>query len=50
MSHHLRVLREAHLVQFEAHGRNRIYRAAAKGLAPLRLWIATTERDSPDEG
>lgn len=39
ISQHLAVLREAGLVELRQEGRNRYYRAAPEGLAPLAGWL-----------
>lgn len=39
VSQHLRVLKEAGLVEASAEGRRRIYRARLDGLAPLRSYL-----------
>jgi DNA-binding transcriptional ArsR family regulator len=39
VSQHLKVLKEAHLVQDEAEGARRIYRIDPRGLGPLRAWL-----------
>ncbi|HEX9159140.1 MAG TPA: metalloregulator ArsR/SmtB family transcription factor [Rhizomicrobium sp.] len=39
VSQHLKVLKEAHLVQDEQNGARRIYRIDPKGLGPLRAWL-----------
>jgi DNA-binding transcriptional ArsR family regulator len=46
ISQHLRVLREAGLVDERRDGTHRLYRARPEGLADLRAWI----RDFWDEG
>jgi len=46
ISQHLRVLREAGLVQERRDGTRRLYRARPEGLAELRVWL----RDFWDEG
>lgn len=44
VSQHLRVLLDAGLVTEQRHGRERRYRIAPEGLAPVRDWIALYER------
>src|SRR5579862_9837076 len=39
VSQHLKVLKEAHLVQDETEGARRIYRIDPRGLGPLRAWL-----------
>ena len=39
VSQHLKVLKDAHLVQDEIDGTRRIYRINPKGLGPLRAWL-----------
>lgn len=39
VSQHLKVLKEAHLVQDETEGARRLYRIDPKGLGPLRAWL-----------
>ena len=39
VSQHLKVLKDAHLVQDETDGTRRIYRIDPKGLGPLRAWL-----------
>jgi len=39
VSQHLKVLKDAHLVQDETDGAQRIYRIDPKGLGPLRAWL-----------
>ena|SRR5437868_4982448 len=39
VSQHLKVLKEAHLVQDETEGTRRVYRIDPKGLGPLRAWL-----------
>lgn len=39
VSQHLKVLKEAHLVQDETDGTRRVYRIDPKGLGPLRAWL-----------
>lgn len=39
VSQHLRVLKEAHLVQDDREGARRVYRIDPKGLGPLRAWL-----------
>lgn len=39
VSQHLKILKEAHLVQDETDGARRIYRIDPKGLGPLRAWL-----------
>ena len=39
VSQHLKVLKEAHLVQDETDGARRIYRIDPRGLGPLRSWL-----------
>lgn len=39
VSQHLKVLKDAHLVQDEADGTRRVYRVDPKGLGPLRAWL-----------
>ena len=39
VSRHLRVLREADLVEVEAAGRTRLYRLSPEGLAAVREWM-----------
>jgi DNA-binding transcriptional ArsR family regulator len=46
ISQHLRVLRQAGLVQERRDGTRRLYRARPEGLAELRVWL----RDFWDEG
>lgn len=41
VSQHLRVLREAGLVEVEALGRRRIYRVSAGGFEPLRAYVSS---------
>ncbi|WP_304166223.1 helix-turn-helix transcriptional regulator [Phenylobacterium aquaticum] len=40
VSHHLRVLRDALLVDVEVEGRHRVYSLRREGLEPLQGWIA----------
>lgn len=44
VSQHLRVLLEAGLVREQRHGRERRYRLAPAGLAPVRDWLAHYDR------
>src|ERR687892_2629180 len=44
VSKHLRVLREADLVEVEAHGRARIYRLGPGGVSEGRRWVEETGR------
>lgn len=44
VSKHLRVLREAGLVEAEARGRARIYRLAPEGISEVRRWVEETGR------
>jgi DNA-binding transcriptional ArsR family regulator len=44
VSKHLRVLREAGLVESESRGRARIYRLAPGGIAEVRRWVEETGR------
>jgi DNA-binding transcriptional ArsR family regulator len=44
VSKHLRVLRDAGLVQAEPRGRARIYRLMPGGIAELRRWVEETGR------
>lgn len=44
VSQHLRVLLDAGLVSERRHGRERRYRIAPAGLAPVREWISHYER------
>ncbi len=46
VSQHLRVLREAGLVEVSAQGRRRIYRPRPAGLAPLRVYLETMWGDA----
>lgn len=39
VSQHLKVLREARLVDFETHGTRNLYRLRPDGIAPLRAWL-----------
>lgn len=39
VSQHLRVLREARLVDFDRHGTRNVYRIDRTGLEPLRTWL-----------
>lgn len=39
VSQHLKVLKDAHLVQDETDGTRRVYRIDPKGLGPLRAWL-----------
>ena len=39
VSQHLKVLKDAHLVQDESEGTRRVYRIDPKGLGPLRAWL-----------
>ncbi len=41
VSQHLKVLRDAGLVEVEAKGAARVHRVRPEGLAPLRAWIDT---------
>lgn len=40
VSKHLRILREAHLVEQRADGQRRLYRLCEQGLEPVQLWMA----------
>jgi DNA-binding transcriptional ArsR family regulator len=44
VSKHLRVLREAGLVEAEPRGRARIYRLAPGGISEVRRWVEDTGR------
>lgn len=44
VSKHLRVLREAGLVEMEARGRARIYRLVPGGITEVRRWVEETGR------
>ncbi|HYZ10494.1 MAG TPA: metalloregulator ArsR/SmtB family transcription factor [Actinomycetota bacterium] len=44
VSKHLRVLREAGLVEAESRGRARIYRLAPGGISEVRRWVEETGR------
>jgi DNA-binding transcriptional ArsR family regulator len=44
VSKHLRVLREADLVEVEASGRARIYRLVPGGISEVRRWVEETGR------
>ncbi len=44
VSKHLRVLREAGLVEVEPRGRVRIYRLAPDGISEVRRWVEDTGR------
>lgn len=48
VSQHLRVLREAGLVEARKDGRRRIYRLRVEGLAPLRRWVESFWEDALD--
>jgi DNA-binding transcriptional ArsR family regulator len=39
VSQHLRVLRDAELVDFDQHGTRNVYRIERSGLEPLRRWL-----------
>lgn len=39
VSQHLRVLRDARLVDFDVHGTRNVYRIERSGLEPLRRWL-----------
>ncbi|MGH2674042.1 MAG: ArsR/SmtB family transcription factor [Actinomycetota bacterium] len=44
VSKHLRVLRDAGLVEVEVRGRARVYRLAPDGIAEVRDWVEDTGR------
>jgi DNA-binding transcriptional ArsR family regulator len=46
VSQHLKVLRDAGLVEVEARGRERIYRAKRTALGPLRAWLEASWDDA----
>jgi len=50
VSRHLRVLKDAGLVQAEADGRNQVYGPCGDGLAPLAAWISRMQGGGGREG
>jgi len=50
VSQHLKVLKEAGLVQAWGMGRKRMYEINESGFAGLRAWINTFDRDKPRSG
>ncbi len=46
ISQHLRVLREAGLVEVRRDGRRRLYRARPEALGPLRQWLLASWDDA----
>jgi DNA-binding transcriptional ArsR family regulator len=50
VSRHLRVLKDAGLVQAEADGRNQVYSPCGDGLAPLAAWISRMQGGGGREG